>query len=123
MIQVVPLRIEDKKVFPMRECLLCAKSPIGLSVVVSERKMTRHLLEVHAIDEPKWGVHYDAARGFKSRFGVVLGYDYRDADDEEPDYEVICDGVDDGSGEESGGEQEGDEEESNDEEYDGEGEQ
>ncbi|KAH7332976.1 hypothetical protein B0J17DRAFT_721813 [Rhizoctonia solani] len=132
MIQLVPLRILHKKVFPMRKYNLCVTSPIALSVVVSERKML-----TRDIDEPELGGHYDVSAKSTFRFKAGFGYDYRDADDEEPDWEVITDGPRNGSGgEESGGEEGrgdeqggdaedeiGTEDESDGDEHDGEGQQ
>ncbi|KAG8730441.1 hypothetical protein FRC11_006683 [Ceratobasidium sp. 423] len=71
---------------PARECSLCAKKPIALSVVVSEAKLDKHLLEVHGVTEPKSGIHYQVPRNLGYPSG--MGYDYEDGDTEIEEVEV-----------------------------------
>ncbi|CAE6452523.1 unnamed protein product, partial [Rhizoctonia solani] len=50
---------------PTRRCCLCAKESISLKVIISETKIHRHLLDVHAINDPEPGTHYDVPTSSK----------------------------------------------------------
>ncbi|CAE6475558.1 unnamed protein product [Rhizoctonia solani] len=67
---------------PVRKCNLCAKKSIHLSVVISEPKIHRHLLEVHNISDPKLGVQYHIPTSLRSWDHPELGYEYEAEDGE-----------------------------------------
>ncbi|EUC59594.1 hypothetical protein RSOL_321130 [Rhizoctonia solani AG-3 Rhs1AP] len=111
MIKVLELRITDENVVPIRKCNLCTKKPIALGIITSEKKIQRHLAEVHEIDKPELGVHYDVSGRLTFGLEPGFGYDFRDVDDNEPDWEIASgdesddefgDGSDDVSGDEEG---------------------
>ncbi|KAG8685668.1 hypothetical protein FRC11_010239 [Ceratobasidium sp. 423] len=62
----------------VRKCSLCAKKPIVQSIVVSQEKLYKHLLEVHGVTEPKLGVHYHVPGSISIWDQPGTGYDYED---------------------------------------------